>query len=298
MRLVEIVRHPTGAERDLLVRFVDDVTAATGARPLSDHLWLDLTGGDGDAFLAVRVADPTGTIALAQISATHASSTLEAVVHPAVPDADAVREDAVDTAIDAFLAGGGGDLSWWVDDPTDRDRDLAAGYGLAPVRRLHEMRRPLPHDERATVPTRAFQPGRDADEWLAVNNRAFAGHGEQGGWTRDTLALRMAEPWFDPDGFRLHEREGRLAAFCWTKLHHDQDPVLGEIYVIAVDPDFHGLGLGTQLTLAGLDAIADRGVTVAGLFVDADNEAAIGLYRGLGFTLHRTRQAFAGTVVP
>jgi len=145
------------------------------------------------------------------------------------------------------------------------------------------------------VATRDFVPGVDDDAWLAVNNRAFADHGEQGGWTHDDLQLRMTEPWFDPAGFRIHEVDGRIAAFCWTKLHDEFDPVIGEIYVIAVDPDFHGRGLGKQLTLAGLDSIAARGVDTADLYVDADNTAAVGLYDRLGFTIHRSRQAYAGT---
>jgi mycothiol synthase len=160
------------------------------------------------------------------------------------------------------------------------------------------MRRHLPTGQRASVETRAFVPGADDDAWLRVNNRAFAAHGEQGGWTRSTLASRIAASWFDPDGFRLHEVDGRLAAFCWTKLHHELDPTVGEIYVIAVDPDFHGSGLGRQLTLAGLDSIADRGVTIANLYVDADNEAALGLYHDLGFTILRTRRVFSGDLGP
>jgi mycothiol synthase len=294
MRAVEIIQQPTAAQRATLIEFVEHTAAETGSRPLSDHLWLDLEAGSGAGFVAVTVADESGLLALAQLSASNNSSSLEAFARPGFGDARTVLDDAAETALDAFAASGGGRVFWWVDDPTAADLAFAATHGLEPVRGLHEMRRTLPLDRHATVETRDFVPGVDDDEWLALNNRAFAEHGEQGGWTHDTLALRLAEPWFDPAGFRIHEIGGRIAAFCWTKLHHEFDPVIGEIYVIAVDPGHHGLGLGKQLTLAGLDSISERGITTASLYVDADNVAAVGLYDALGFTVYRTRQAFAG----
>ena len=298
MHLVEIVRRPDADDIAVTADFVGRVTATLGRRPLSDHLWLDLHAGGSDGFHLVRVSDAGGPVAIAQISAANEGSSLEVVVDPALAPGErrAVRNDVIATAIDAFRRAGGGRLTWWLDDPGEEELALAAAAGLAPVRSLHEMRRTLPHERHAEIATRSFRPGLDDEEWVRVNNRAFAGHGEQGGWTTETLALRRAEPWFDPDGFRIHEHDGRIAAFCWTKVHAETDPVIGEIYVIAVDPEHHGAGLGTQLTLAGLDSLTDRDIGVASLYVDADNTAAVALYDRLGFAIHRTRTACAGTI--
>ena len=98
------------------------------------------------------------------------------------------------------------------------------------------------------------------------------------------LRAREAEPWFDPHGLLLLELEGRLAGSCWTKVHEEVDPHEGEIFVIAVDPDFEHQGLGRALTVAGYAYLAGLGLTEGILYVDAANTAAVTLYRSLGLT--------------
>ena len=88
----------------------------------------------------------------------------------------------------------------------------AAEHAPSATARASPMRRPH------RVAVRAFEVGRDEAAWLTVNNAAFSWHGEQGDWNLATLQSRISEPWFDPAGFLLHERDGRLAGFCWTKV--------------------------------------------------------------------------------
>jgi mycothiol synthase len=149
----------------------------------------------------------------------------------------------------------------------------------------------------AGLTLRTFAPGQDEAGWLSLNGRAFAKHPEQGGWTRHDLELREREPWFDPAGFFIAERDGRMAGFHWTKV---PDPGVGEVYVVGVDPDEQGSGLGRALTLAGLQHLRDLGVAQAMLYVDEDNVPAIRMYEALGFTratvdaMYRSASPLAG----
>ena len=83
-----------------------------------------------------------------------------------------------------------------------------------------------------------------------------------------------------------------LIGACWTKVHRDRTPVLGEIYVIDVDPRHHGQGWGRSLTVAGLVHLAGRGITVGMLYTDASNVAAVSLYRSLGFTVDHIDRSY------
>jgi mycothiol synthase len=144
--------------------------------------------------------------------------------------------------------------------------------------------------------TRSFDFSRDAQNWLDTNNAAFAQHPEQGAWEIDVLRSRIAEPWFDAKGFFIHDINSELAAFCWTKLQTDTTPLLGEIYVIAVHPSFTGRGLGSAITVAGLNYLSKSGAEVGMLFVDSTNTAAIAMYNALGFVAHHTEIAFVGDI--
>ncbi len=265
---------------------VERAAAATGRFPLSDQLL-----ADWDAGVGLTVDDDR---AMAHASHRDGAWTMQVVVDPeAAAPLDARREVAARMRR-AIAGAGGGTVDWWVFDATDDDDRLAGELGFSVDRDLWQMHRPLPAERHSTVETRAFVVGQDEAAWLAVNNRAFAGHAEQSDWTVEELQRRIAMAWFDPAGFLLHERDGVLAAYCWTKMHGQ----VGEIYVIGVDPAFQGLGLGSELTLAGLESLHDRGAVEGMLYVDGDNRPAQTTYERLGFTVTRRDRAYRATIEP
>ncbi len=297
---IETRRELDDKEFDTIGRLIAEAAEHDGFRSLSDQLWLDFIDRGHAGFVAVVAIDELNRIgAYAQVDRANSSTTIELVISPdARGEAMALGPLVLSGALDQVGADGGGTVYWWVHQPDDTADVIADKLGLRLGRRLFQLRRALPIGETTIVDTRAFVVGRDEAEWLRVNNAAFHDHPEQGGWTIETLRQREAEPWFDADGFRLHERDGRLAAFCWTKVHDETSPPIGEIYVIAVDPPFHGLGLGRALTIAGLDHMTSNGVTIAMLYVDGANTAALAMYERLGFSIHHADHAYVTDVPP
>ncbi|MEU5367190.1 mycothiol synthase [Streptomyces sp. NPDC005925] len=192
----------------------------------------------------------------------------------------------------ALLAASGKRLRVWAHGGHSAARHLAQVLGLTLFRELRQMRRPLAGFDAAEpvlpagVTVRAFVPGEDDAAWLALNATAFAHHPEQGALTQRDLDDRKAEPWFDPAGFFLAERDGELVGFHWTKTHAAER--LGEVYVLGVSPAAQGTGLGRALTAIGLRHLARQGLPTAMLYVDADNKAAVSVYERLGFTTYET----------
>lgn len=304
MRVLDIKHQMNPADIAVVRELLRDAERADGHRPMSDHLWLDLVDGGREGFAGLVAWEPghEHPVAYAQVSRGHGSWSLELVVHPHHRyEMNVIGPELLGAALEVVAASGGGHVHWWVFEPTIAHDAVASAVGMAPGRLLHQMRRSLPlsaADLSAAIEVRPIVKGSDEDEWLTVNNRAFADHPEQGGWDAATLSSRMSQPWFDPAGFVIHEIDGRMAAFCWTKVHHDTEPVLGEIYVIGVDPDFHGRGLGRGVTVSALRNIAERGITMAMLYVDASNTRAVSMYEALGFRLHRVDRAYVGDVKP
>jgi mycothiol synthase len=201
------------------------------------------------------------------------------VVHP-----DSRREGIGRLLLDRVLSLGAERV--WAHGDHPGAAALASSAGLARMRSLWQMRRPmtgldLPSPSLpAGVRVRTFEPG-DESAWLAVNAAAFADHPEQGRWTAADLAQRMAEPWFDPAGLFLAERDASIVGFHWTKV---TSPEAGEVYVLGIHPDEQGTGLGRALLLIGLRHMHDQGVSHVELYVEESNVGARKLYSSMGFT--------------
>jgi mycothiol synthase len=288
----------TEAEARAVLALAAEAAQADGAPPLSEQFRLSVEAREaGNVLHLLAVDDSGGVVGYAQSrpgpEGEPASS--EIVVAPGA------RRRGVGSMLLRELPPG---VRIWSHADSGVAASFARARGLVAVRSLHVMGRSLASGEpwpRAVVPeayaVRTFERDRDEEEWLRINAAAFAGHPEQGSLTRSDLEQRLAQPWFDPDGFILVVERAdpdRVVAFHWTKVDPPQGPV-GEVYVVGVSPDHQGEGLGRAVTILGLDLLRSRGLRDVILYVDEENIPAVRTYRTLGFeSLEVHRQYTAG----
>jgi mycothiol synthase len=247
----------------------------------ADEAGIDLPRG-GEHLLAVRDRI-VGYAHLDTVGDSFGNKVGELVVHPAY------RDQGLGGQLLTALAGRAQPLRVWSHRDHPAAATLAARQGFKRVRELHRMGMDLGADEFPApklpegVRLRTFVRGQDEEALVAVNARAFSWHPEQGALTVQEVLDTEQEAWFDPAGFFLAvDAEDRLLGYHWTKVHPDST---GEVYVVGVDPDAQGGGLGKALTLAGLRHLRGLGLPRVILYVESDNAPAIAVYAKLGFAL-------------
>jgi ribosomal-protein-alanine N-acetyltransferase len=112
----------------------------------------------------------------------------------------------------------------------------------------------------------------DLDSVLAIESASFPRP-----WTRAHFLDEIQSPFGSP--LLAVTPDGRVAGYLCLKVILDE----AEILDVAVDGALRGRGIGRLLVQHACEVCRARQVDFLGLEVRASNEAAIGLYRQLGF---------------
>jgi mycothiol synthase len=264
-----------------LLHLAERALHADGVAPFNEASLFALRDG-ARARVLVQQSDRDGTVVAAAYAVGDAP--VEIVVDP-----DRRRAGIGRRILDELVADG--EDHFWAHGDLPAAQALAASAGLSVGRTLLVLRltfdgAPRPEQVPDGVVLRSYAPT-DADAIIGVNARAFAHHPEQGAMDRADFDRRTTSDWFDPAGLFVAERDGKVIGFHWTKIEDtpEEGPV-GEVYVVGIDPDAQGGGLGTALTARGLRHLHEQGVPVVDLYVEGDNAPALKVYRKLGFADH------------
>jgi len=287
--------------RSEVLALVEEVARARGGCPLDEHKHRQLRGELG-GWTGIVARDDGRLAGYAHLRWGRRCGVPRATAELVVPgDDDRVAQPLLDAVEAAVARAGGGTLYAWAHAVEDPGASPLARRGYAVQRVLAQMARPLDvpppaPDWPPDVTLRPYRPGPDDDELLRVNNAAFAGHPEQGGWDRDDLAAERAAAWFDPDDVLLAEADGRLLGFHWTKRTVEDGTPVGEVHVLGLDPAAQGRGLGRALLRAGLLHLHRRGCRRVVLYVDLAQAAAVRLYSSEGFAIARREVCYEHAV--
>ena len=302
MSRIDVVSQ-ADATLEQLPELLRAAACADGHEAIGEHKFLRLQQGD-DLAAAIAAYEHDELVGYAHTLAYRDGAarrvSCEVVVHPAARRRG-VGQALLACAVEHARRHSAGRIDVWAYNDSTASRRLAAELGFSPTRRLLHLHRHVSATFDVAPPAgirlRAFRTDDDDEALLALNNRIFAGHPENGTWTVEDLRVRMHQPWFDARDVLLAELDGALAGFCWLKVEDRQDEGrVGEIYVIGTAPEARGLGLGRYLLGEALQHLPSRGARVAAIYVDESNETAVRLYASCGFHHHHVDVCYSREV--
>jgi mycothiol synthase len=175
-------------------------------------------------------------------------------------------------------------------------KGLLSKLGFMFVRRFLELRLEfskvhLPDGEHVALSCRHLQRGEE-DKLTEIQNRSFAGTWGYNPNTLEEIGYRLNLIDSSPKDVILICEGDRPIAYCWTAINLGQNAAMGtnkgHIYMLGVDPDYRGKGIGKRALLAGLAHLRSKGMEVAELTVDSENVAGCALYESVGFKISAT----------
>jgi mycothiol synthase len=288
------LNHLSKSQQESVLSLIKAAHDFDGTPAIAEHVLLHLRHGGDKSDSHLVIEENKEVIAYAHLDTTDlvAGPSVEAVVHPQHRGKGLgalILKEAIKICGDRTRIWSHGDLP--------AAKAIAASLKLERLWSNLLMSKSLGEIQPVTskYPIRTFIPGLDNQAFLDLNNKVFADYPDQGGWSEDDLKVRVNESWFDDKGFFIAEDKGELIGFCWTKIHGahthshtggDDDhghEALGEIYVLAVNPDYKGQGVGRDLTITGLNYLKYQGLNNVMLYVGVENKPAFKLYKSLGF---------------
>ncbi|HET8587608.1 MAG TPA: mycothiol synthase [Candidatus Limnocylindria bacterium] len=304
--LIERVAQLDEATAAAIERIVERAAVHDRHSPIGEHTFVRLQEGEHDTFgLVARFDDVLVAYAQATRYPDHpplpSRLAAEILVDPPLRGRGLARA-LVDRLIAAAHDARVERLDVWAHHADAAAIGLAGAYGMVPSRQLWQMALRLdsvaPHHRAPPaadgVVLRRFRSGEDEPTLIGLIRQAFTEHPENAVFDAEAMAARASLPWFDPSAILLAEdaASGRTLGMHWMKI----EPPVGEVYILAVAPEAHGRGIGRLLLLSGLQQMRERGIGVAILYVDAGNDAAIGLYRAAGFRFEHLDTCYSLTL--
>ena len=288
------LNHLSKSQQESVLALIKAAHDFDGTPPIAEHVLLHLRHGGDKSDSHIVFESNNQVIAYAHLDTTDlvAGPSVEAVVHPNHRGKGLgalILKEAIKVCGDKTRIWSHGDLP--------AAKTIAKSLKLERLWSNLLMSKSLGEIQPVTskYPIRTFIPDLDNQAFLSLNNKVFANYPDQGGWSEDDLKVRLNESWFDEKGFFVAEGQGELIGFCWTKIHgahihshiggdddHGHD-ALGEIYVLAVNPDYKGQGVGRDLAITGLNYLKYQGLNSVMLYVGVENKPAFNLYKSLGF---------------